>query len=410
VDRLRPCRRDQPHSKYLILFYLAALAVGVVATPLRASLARPWIYAGAAIAFFMVLPNLLWQQQHHWPFLELGAAGVKGKNIALSPANFFIQQLLLLGPAAAPVWLIGLWASSVRPAEPAYRVFPVAYVFLCIVFVASHGKAYYLAPLYPTLLAFGAVAIEGWVANKAARAAVLAVVTVVAALVSPMAVPVLPVKTYIAYAGAIGIGPKALAGERQRLGLLPQQFADMFGWPEMAAKTAAVYHGLPPADRAKAVFFGQNYGEAAAIDIFGRPLGLPPAISGHNNYFLWGPRGHDGSVIILIGGNREEMAKEFRSIEQAGTIDTPYAMPYETDKPIYVLRGLKERLTLPEIDFVNFDSESIDPPLEVPQGGGLVKLTAAGALRSPGRNSWRGNRPPCRNPCRPPGRRWRSSG
>jgi hypothetical protein len=109
----------------------------------------------------------------------------------------------------------------------------------------------------------------------------------------------------------------------------------------MAEKVAAVYWSLPPQDRARAVFFGNNYGEAAAIDVFGRRLGLPLAVSGHNNYYIWGPRGHDGSVIIIIGGSTQHYSELFSSFEIAGQIDTPYAMPYETDQPIYVLRGMK---------------------------------------------------------------------
>jgi hypothetical protein len=120
----------------------------------------------------------------------------------------------------------------------------------------------------------------------------------------------------------------------------------MHGWPEMAAKVAAVYRALPPPDRQKAVFFGGNYGEAAAIDVLGRPMGLPPAISGHNNYFLWGPQGRDGSVVIVIGGDPSEYQKQFARVEQAGFIDTPYAMPSETNQPIYVLRGLKTPLSI----------------------------------------------------------------
>jgi hypothetical protein len=134
------------------------------------------------------------------------------------------------------------------------------------------------------------------------------------------------------------------AGEHEKLGALPQYYADMFGWPQMAAKVAAVYHALPPRDQARAVFFGDNYGEAAAIDVFGRRLGLPAAISGHNNYFLWGPRGHDGSVIIIIGGSPQHYAALFRSVQVAGRIDTPYAMPYETNQPIYVLRDMRPPL------------------------------------------------------------------
>jgi 4-amino-4-deoxy-L-arabinose transferase-like glycosyltransferase len=333
-------------SKYLFAFYLVALLPGILLTPLRRSLARPWIYAGAAICLVMVLPNILWQQQQGWPFLQLGAAGAGGKNLALSPLAFFAQQFLLIGPLAAPVWLAGLWTAAVRPAHPGYRIFAIAYGILCLVFIASHGKDYYLAPIYPTLLGFGAVAIERWLTNLAARRAVLIAIAAAGAFFAPLAVPVLPVETYIAFARTFGFAPSVLATEHQKLSVLPQQFADMFGWPEMAASIAAVYDRLPPAERAQAVFFGQNYGEAAAIDIFGKTLGLPPAISAHNNYFLWGPRGHDGSVMIVIGGNLAMMKSLFRSVTQAGTINTPYAMPYETNQPIYVLRGLKEPMAV----------------------------------------------------------------
>ena len=118
VDRHRADCRHQPcGAKYQIAFYVVALAVGMVATPLRESLARPWIYAGAALALVLVLPNILWQWTHGWPFLELGAAGVAGKNIALSPLDFFHQQVLLIGPLAAPVWLIGTMGRGDPPAS-----------------------------------------------------------------------------------------------------------------------------------------------------------------------------------------------------------------------------------------------------------------------------------------------------
>ena len=333
-------------TKYTIAFYLLALAPGLLLTPLRRSFTRPWLYAGAGIALLMVAPNILWQQQHGWPFLEVGTAGSNGKNIPLSPLAFFLQQLIFIGPLAAPVWLAGLWVTAVKPAQSIWRVFPVAWVLLFAFFVATHGKPYYLTPIYPTLLGFGAVTIETWLTARTPRALVLGVVALVAALASPLAVPVLSPQAYVAYAAALGLGPSTAALERSKLGALPQQFADMFGWPEMAAKIAAVYRGLPPAERAKAVFFGQNYGEAAAIDIFGKDLGLPPAISGHNNYYLWGPMGHDGSVMIVIGGNLKPEQSLFQSVTQVGVTDAPYAMPYETGKPIYVLRGLKEPMAV----------------------------------------------------------------
>jgi len=332
-------------SKYAIAFYVVALAIGLLATPQRRSLFRPWLYVGALIGAIVVLPNVLWQQAHGWPFLELGKAAVNGKNVALSPVAFFVQQLLLMGPLAAPVWIAGLWVSLRRPKHALYRAFPIAYAILFIFFVISHGKAYYISPIYPTLLGIGAVAIESWLQSAVWRRAALRTVAVAGAIAAPMAIPVLSEKAFIAYSTMLGLAPSATAAEHQKLGLLPQHFADQHGWPEMAAQVAAVYNALPTADRAKAVFLGVDYGEAAAIDIFGTPLGLPPAISGHNNYYLWGPQGHDGSVLIVLGPYWGELLPAYRRVELAGEIANPYAMPYETG-PIYVLRDPKVPFSL----------------------------------------------------------------
>jgi hypothetical protein len=285
------------------------------------------------------VPNLLWQQAHGWPFIELGKAGSSGKNLEMSPLAFFLQQVILTGPWATIVWLCGLWLGIVRPKLTVSRTFPIAWLILFLAFDVSHGKAYYLSAIYPTLLVFGAVRIEEWLGNAIARGAALAGVVVLGILAAPLTLPILSIDVFIRYQKAIGFMPSA--GERQKIGVLPQYYADMFGWREMAEKVAAVYWSLPVQDRARAVFFGNNYGEAAAIDVFGRRLGLPPAISGHNNYYLWGPHGHDGSVIIIVGGSTEHYADLFISFEIAGRITTPYAMPYETDEPIYVLRGMK---------------------------------------------------------------------
>ena len=327
------------NTKYLVAFYLLALAVGLLATPQRRSLSHPWVYLGALLAGAMLLPNLLWQHAHGWPFLELGEAAARGKNLELSPRAFFLQQVILIGPWATIVWLCGLWAGMVRPTLAVSRAFPIAWLILFLAFDASHGKAYYPAALYPTLLAFGAVRIEAGLGNALARGAVLAGVGILGALAAPFALPILPVDAFVRYQRALGFMPST--GEHQSLGALPQVYADMFGWREMAEAVAAVYESLPPQDRSRAVFFGNNYGEAAAIDVFGRRLGLPPAISGHNNYFLWGPRGHDGSVLIVVGGDPRRYAALFSSFEIAGRIASPHAMPYETDLPIYVLRGMR---------------------------------------------------------------------
>ena len=326
-------------TKYTIAFFVVALAVGLLTTSQRRSLLRPWVYLGACIAAIIALPNILWQQAHGWPFLELGNAAVHGKNEILSPLSYFGQQFLQVGPFGMVVALCGLAAGAVRPGIKTARVIAIAWLVLFVIFDTIHGKAYYLASIYPALFAFGSLKIEQWFSKPLARGAALAGVVISGIVIAPLTLPILPVATFIRYQQMIGITPSV--GEKLKTSALPQYYADMFGWREMAAKVAKVYWSLPAGERAHAVFFGNNYGEAAAIDVFGRSLGLPPAISGHNNYYLWGPHGHDGSVIITIGGSTSHYAKLFRSYHVAGRIDSRHAMPYETNRPIYVLRGLK---------------------------------------------------------------------
>lgn len=331
-------------SKFLIGFYLVGLAAGVLATPLRRSLASPWLYAGAAIALVIAAPGVVWQAAHGWPFLELGEAGASAKNLVLSPLGFLGQQLLFVGPLAAPVWLAGLWAWSVRPPAPELRAFPIAYLVMAALFYALHGKAYYLAPVYPVLLAGGASAIEGWLARPIWRGLILAATVAAGVAFAPLALPILSPAQYGGYASAIGLSARTSQTEKGNQGVLPLHLAGQIGWREMAAQVAAVYRALPPDERARAVFFGRDYGEAAAIDVYGRALGGPPAISGHNAYFLWGPGSHDGSVVITAGADFNPLIGAYRSVQVAGHIDTPYAEPFETNIPVYVLRQPRQPL------------------------------------------------------------------
>jgi hypothetical protein len=169
------------------------------------------------------------------------------------------------------------------------------------------------------------------------RAAVLALIVAAAAMTAPMALPVLAPERYVAYEQAIGFAPpKTEVGHR---GPLPQHFGDRFGWPELVAEVARIYHALPADDRARAAIFANNYGEAGAINLFGPRYGLPPAVSAHQNHFLWGPRGNTGEVLIVLQDDRESLEKICGSVEEAGVHFHPWGMA-EENNPIFVCRGL----------------------------------------------------------------------
>ena len=228
-------------SKYLILLYMAALAIGVVATPLRRSLARPWLYAGAALALAIALPNVLWQAQYGWPFLGIVASDVGGKAVGRSPLGFLLQQALFVGPVSALVWIAGLWRFAARPPYPHLRALAIAYVVLLAIVIVANGKAYYVTPIYPSLFAAGGVAWEAWLRRPATRWIAIAVVVIPGLFTVPIALPILPPDALVAYMQAIGFSPRATQTESMKLSALPQYFADMFGWREMAAVVSAAY-------------------------------------------------------------------------------------------------------------------------------------------------------------------------
>jgi hypothetical protein len=336
-------------NKDTVLVYGFAVVAALLVVPERRLLANRYLVLGGAIAALLFLPNLIWMAAHHFPHLEM-LANIRrsGRNVELSPLAFIAQQFLLAGPLAAPLWLGGLgWLLSARSAR-AWRALGVAYLASLAVLLATDGRVYYLAAAYPALFAAGAVALERWLTGTRGRRVRLAyaVVTVAAGvLVVPLFRPVLPPEAYIRYSGALGMGMPRI--EHRRASALPQLFADRFGWPEMAQAVARAYHALSPEDQRRCAIFGQDYGQAGAIDHYGPALGLPKALSGHLTYWYWGPRGYTGEVMLVMGDRRSRLEELFESVEPVGVVGQKYAMASQ-HWTLYLCRRPRG-WTLPEI-------------------------------------------------------------
>ena len=330
-------------NKHSTAFFGAGILVGLLLTPERRHFANKWIWLGGVIAFAIALPNILWQALHHWPTYELlSNIAHSNKNVALSPAQFIAQQINFMNPATLPLWLGGLvWLFGSR-AGRRYCAIGIIYLVTLAEFIILHGKSYYLAPAYPMLFAAGGVAIERVFAARYTwlKPILLATILMAGALFAPVIVPILPPDKLVAYMRAIHFEPPRT--ETSHTAILPQVFADQFGWEQMVGSVAHVYHHLRPEDEKRAAIFCENYGEAGAIDFFGPKLGLPPAISGHQNYFLWGPRDWTGEVILVLDTNDDDERELFGSVEDLGqVVSSPWAMPFERRSHIYLCRDLK---------------------------------------------------------------------
>lgn len=327
-------------NKISILWLGLGLVVGLGLTGHRRVFQTGGPYLAAAIAGVMFVPHLLWQVANGWPTLEFMHNATAHKMVAVSWAAFARGQLLAMGPGNAAVWLVGLGFALIARAARPFRVLALVYLTVAaLLLLGGRSRASYLAVAYPMLLALGGVAWERMTSGKHRwwmRVPITVLVVVLGLMAIPLALPVLEVGTFIRYQAALGMKPST--EERLAVGPLPQHYADMFGWPELADLVAAAYQRLTPEERRHCRVFGQNYGEAGAIDVLGRKRGLPRAISGHNSYWLWGPGDFDGSVLIIIGGDSDDNLEFFQQIEIVGRTRAPYAMPYERGLEVSIAR------------------------------------------------------------------------
>ncbi len=327
-------------TKLTMLFFGSALVLGLLLTPGRKYLASKWLWLGGLIAFACVLPYIGWEFANGWPSLEFWKAYASGKTYPVTPIEFLLQQIALVHPLLLPLWPAGLGYYLFSKEGKTYRPLGIAYGVLFVVFMLTQAKNYFLAPAYPMLFAAGALVTERFAGRPRwnwLKPSCVSFVIIGGVLVAPLVLPVLPVETYVRLFGSSA----KLQTERLQTGQLPQYFADRFGWENLTATVTQVYKSLPPEDQAKACIFASNYGEAGAISFFGKAYGMPQAISGHNQYYLWGPGNCTGELVITVGVPRQDVESGFSTVTVAATATCKYCMPFESNLPILICRGLK---------------------------------------------------------------------
>jgi Dolichyl-phosphate-mannose-protein mannosyltransferase len=332
-------------NKHSMLFFGSGIAAGLLLTSARKQFARFEVWAAFAIAFLIFLPNLLWEIHNGYPTIALLRTVIGAKYATVSPLAYIGEQFLLVNPLAAPFWLAGLYFFLADKEGRKYAVLGVAYWVVLLEMILLHGKIYYLAPAYIMLLAVGTV----WWERKAfsrvgawLKPAVVAALIVSGVIAAPLAMPIFPVAAAAKYCAFWGV--QDVKVENVPLNSLPQLFGDMFGWREQVQAVARAMRSLPGEERSRATLLAYNYGEAGAIDYFGARYGLPKAVSGHNQYGAWGPRGASGNVVVAIGFTKERLDRAFGQVTAFETISPAYALPEESGLTIYICRQPRKNL------------------------------------------------------------------
>lgn len=330
-------------EKYSIAVLGFAVVVGLLLTAQRRVFFNKWIWFGGVAALLIFLPNLLWNIKYDWPFVQLMRnIKAEGRDIVLSPWQFFAQQIVIGHPLNGLLWIIGVVAFLISARCRPYRFLGWAYLAAFSVFVVLRGKGYYLGPIYPVYLAAGAIVIDdtidrirqGWL-----RPALAIIFVAAGAWLAPVVVPVLPVDQFITYMNKLPIKVPRNEHSHERVAL-PQHYADQFGWNEIVQGVTDAWNRIPAEERKDCAIFAQDYGQAGAIDFLGPKYGLPPALSGHQSWWLWGPRGYSGNCMIVLDDTQEMLETHFERVEFVGrTPANPYAL--EQQLTVFICHGFK---------------------------------------------------------------------
>ena len=341
-------------TRYGILMWAAGLAIGLAICGPRSIFRSRDLWIGVAIAALIALPNITWQAAFGFPFLELVRNDNSG-NFLGGPIGFVLSQLFLVNVLLAPLWITGIIAPFVQERLAPFRFLAVTFVTMGVLIVVTNGKAYYMAGAYPTIFSLGAVSVAmiwRWVVGVWA-----ALAAVSAAFALPYVLPVMPVAQFKAMVDRSSFKPPPM--ERAGIGApIMQVYSDEFGWRDLARIVGDAYASLPASDRAKATIYASNYGDASAINVYGKDL--PFAISGNNQYYLWGPGDHDGSVVIAVNVDPaywSSICDSARVVAYTGS--SPYSMPYEVHRPIVLCQGMHPALAQQWSTFKHYGIENL---------------------------------------------------
>jgi hypothetical protein len=328
-------------NKISVLWLEGGLAIGLLLTPQRRLLWTPGPWFAALISLLLAAPYALWQLNHNFATLHFMKDAAENR-LPVSPLSFLGAVIDGMSALAAPVWIAGLVFFLILPAGRGRRAMGWAWLAVMAVLVFSGaGKPYYAAAAFSWLLAAGGVVIERWLRastwpGRALLVAYIVLIAVGGRTSTPIVLPILPQGTIAEFSSRTGAG-RQLESKRP-IGKLPDFLGMMAGWDENLDSLSDVYKQLPPDDRSNSTILVSFYQLAAAIDLLGPARGLPPASSGHNNYWFWGFRGSWDKPLLAVGYSEKTLRQWFAEVTPKGHTRCEYCS--YPDMPIYLVQGV----------------------------------------------------------------------
>jgi hypothetical protein len=334
-------------SKYSVAFFIISIILGLLITRNRKIFSNKHLYFSALLAFLIFLPNLLWQYLYHFPVIVHMKELHQFQLQYVQPSGFLTDQILMTLPCVF-IWIAGLYFVVFKE-KGKYRIFAWAYLFVILILLYFQGKSYYALGAYPVLFAFGAIHLERFAKQHSAawKYAFILIPFILGIPLIPLLLPTWKPEKLAAYYQARHLDKTGLLKwEDLENHQLPQDFADMLGWKEMTQKTAQAYNTLSDEEKKHTLIFADNYGQAGAINYYGKEYGLPVAYSDNASFLYWLPDSLRLHNLILVTGDKQEMQRPFlnyfSSAELSDSITNQYAR--EHGSLIIILKGANEKM------------------------------------------------------------------
>jgi Dolichyl-phosphate-mannose-protein mannosyltransferase len=353
-------------SKYSVAFYLVSLVPALLITKQRTIFSNKHFYFALGLAFLIFLPNLIWQYVNHFPVIyhmhELATTQLQ----YVPPAQFLTEQVVMFFPCFF-VWITGFFFLLFNRNERPFIFLSWAYLGVIILLLVFHGKNYYSLGLYPMLLGFGSLAIEKWTIPRSRfflRYLFSAFIILIGIDFTFIGLPVMKPASLVGYYEKTNAKAKGLLRwEDQKNHPLPQDFADMLGWEEMAQKTAAAFHSLDSSQQANTIIFCDNYGMAGAVNYYGKKYNIPEAYSDNASFLYWIPDSIHFRNLVLVESDPHEMEydfiKQFDKAYITDSVTSPYAR--ERGTAIMLLTGASDAFRKFYTEKLNADKKKTHP-------------------------------------------------
>jgi hypothetical protein len=307
-------------NKYSIIFFGFSILFALLISKHRNLIHSKYFYVGLALAFVTILPNLFWQYHHNWPVVTHMVTLQKTQLVHVSLMGFVMDQLIMNLPGIF-TWATGLVVFLFFPAEKKFRFVAIGYVVLIVLLIIARGKGYYTIGYYSLLFALGGYAIDKYY-KKGFKYGIIVFNLILIIPMMPMSLPVLKHEKLAEFSRPIA--PMVNRWEDGKIHAIPQDFADMTGWEELADMVIEFYKSLPEDKQHQTMIFAENYGQAGAIYFHGKQHGLPQPASFDDNFIFWAPESIEENSLIYIGHDPGQVKEMFGDCKKIGEINNIY--------------------------------------------------------------------------------------